>query len=55
MPTPAVDNPAVDDPAVDTYAQLIEATRDVVERVRDDDVVFDLEDPLAPDELDGPP
>jgi hypothetical protein len=26
-----------------------------LERARDDDVVFDLEDPLAPDEFDGPP
>ena len=44
-----------DDPVVDTHARLMEATRDAVERAGSDDVAFDPEDPLAPEEFDGPP
>ena len=44
-----------DDPVVDTHARLMEATRDAVERARNDDVAPDLEDPPAPEEFDGSP
>ena len=44
-----------DDPVVDTHARLMKATRDAVERARNDDVAPDLEDPPAPEEFDGSP
>jgi len=47
--------PGEDDP-VDTHARLMREARDAAERARaDDGVVLDLEDPLAPDEFEGPP
>ena len=45
-----------DDPVVDTHARLMTDATNAAERARSDDgVVLDLEDPLAPDEFDGPP
>jgi len=45
-----------DDPVVDTHARLMREARGAAGRARaDDDVVLDLEDPLSPDEFEGPP
>ncbi|PSQ33835.1 polyphosphate kinase 1 [Halobacteriales archaeon SW_12_69_24] len=44
------------DTVVDTHARLMADAANAAERARSDDgVVLDLEEPLAPDEFDGPP